>query len=65
MGQGHWIKESDGHYKHYTEEEYQKSPHGIAERISNYIIGGVIVLVVIVIVISLLISIVQWFIGLF
>ena len=26
MGQGRWIKERDGHHKHYTEEEYKKSP---------------------------------------
>jgi uncharacterized membrane protein len=65
MGQGHWIKESDGHYKHYTEEEYQKSPRGIAERISNYIFGIVIILAVIGIIISIIVGIIQWLISLF
>ena len=65
MGQGHWIKEGDGHYKHYTEEEYQKSPHGIAERISSFIIGIIIIIFAIGVVISIIVGIVQWFIGLF
>lgn len=65
MGQGHWIKESDGHYKHYTEEEYQKSPHGLAERVHNFIIGIGFIIVAIGVVISIIVGIVQWFIGLF
>lgn len=65
MGQGHWIKESDGHYKHYTEEEYQKSPYGIADKVSAIIFGAVIILFAIGVVISILVGIVQWIISLF
>lgn len=62
MGQGHWIRESDGHYKHYTEEEYQKSSHGIFEKWSVIITFS---LFVIGFVISLIVGIVHWIISLF
>ena len=69
MGQGRWIKEHEGHYKHYTEEEYQNSIHGITERWGQ-IIAGVIILIAIVVVIiavivNLLSSLWQWIVGLF
>lgn len=69
MGQGRWIRERDGHYKHYTEEEYKNSSHGIAERwtrnIEAVIIVVVVALVVIGLIIAALVNIWQWFIGLF
>lgn len=69
MGQGRWIRERDGHYKHYTEEEYKNSSHGISERwtrnIEAVIIVVVVALVVIGLIIAALVNIWQWFIGLF
>lgn len=69
MGQGRWIRERDGHYKQYTEEEYKNSSHGIAEKwirnIEAVIIVVVVALVVIGLIITALVKIWQWFIGLF
>ena len=69
MGQGRWIKERDGHYKHYTEEEYKNSPHGIAEKWAKIIEGVIILIVIVIIIISLIVSLLgslwQWIVGLF
>ena len=51
MGQGHWIKESDGHYRHYTEEEYAK-----LEKMASKIMGWIIVLFVVVGIVGLIIQ---------
>ena len=69
MGQGRWIRKSDGHYKHYTEEEYRNSPEGIAEKWNNnlkaIIMVGFVALVIIGLIIKALTSIWQWLVGLF
>lgn len=69
MGQGRWIKERDGHYKHYTEEEYKNSSHGIAEKWARNIEAIIIVVFVAIVIIGLVISLIaniwQWIIGFF
>lgn len=69
MGQGRWIRERDGHYKHYTEEEYKNSSHGIAEKWARNIEAVIILIVIVVAIIAfivfLLSSLWQWIVGLF
>lgn len=69
MGQGRWIKEREGHYKHYTEEEYQNSPQGIAERWARKIEAVIILIVIVVAIIAFIVYLIgslwQWIVGLF
>ena len=58
MGQGYWIKESDGVYKHYTEEEFMNSPRGKAQKWAIITFGILAAFVVLSIAVTIIISIV-------
>lgn len=66
MGQGRWIRKRDGHYQHYTEEEYKNTPEGKAEEFYNhYILPIMVGIFILVVIIALLVAIWNWFVGLF
>ena len=52
MGQGHWIRQSDGHYKHYTEEEYDN----MMNEGCKYILIGFVILSIL----GLIIGVFEW-----